>query len=185
VQTDAAINPGNSGGPLVDADGRVVGINQQIQTRSGGNEGVGFAVPIDLVKRAVRQLRDHGRARYAYLGVSTTEVYPQLAEHFDLPVRHGAWVQEVPSGGPADDAGLHAGSGGAEDFQAQHYTPGGDVVVSIGGRPVNDPEDIASVIALLDPGQTVDVVAYRGDRKRTLKVKLGERPLAVDASTGG
>ena len=84
IQTDAAINPGNSGGPLVGSDGRVIGVNQQIQSRSGGGEGVGFAVPIDVVKRSVGQLREEGRARYAYLGVSSVPLYPQLVEHFKL-----------------------------------------------------------------------------------------------------
>ena len=89
IQTDAAINPGNSGGPLVGADGRVIGINQQIQSRSGGGEGVGFAVPIDIVKRSVEQLRSDGTARYAYLGVSSVPLYPQLVDHFGLKVEHG------------------------------------------------------------------------------------------------
>ena len=105
IQTDAAINPGNSGGPLVGSDGRVIGINQQIQSRSGGGEGVGFAVPIDVVKRSIGQLREQGTARYAYLGVSSVPLYPQLVDHFDLKVEKGAWVQEVtptgPPGGPA------------------------------------------------------------------------------------
>ena len=95
IQTDAAINPGNSGGPLVGSDGRVIGINQQIQSRSGGGEGVGFAVPIDIVKRSIGQLREEGRARYAYLGVSSVPLYPQMVEHFGLKVDKGVWVQQV------------------------------------------------------------------------------------------
>jgi S1-C subfamily serine protease len=185
VQTDAAINPGNSGGPLLDASGRVIGVNQQIQTRSGGNEGVGFAVPIDLVKRAVDDLREDGRASYAYLGVSTTEVYPQLAEEFDLPVERGAWVQQVPSGGPADEAGLRAGTGEEQTFQAQEYLPGGDVIVRVDGEPVEDPDDVAAAIALLEPGDRVEVEVRRGDAERTVEVRLGERPTEVDPSSGG
>ena len=103
IQTDAAINPGNSGGPLVGSDGRVIGVNQQIQSRSGGGEGVGFAVPIDVVKRSVGQLREEGRARYAYLGVSSVPLYPQLVDHFKLSADKGAWVQAVEPGGPAAD----------------------------------------------------------------------------------
>jgi S1-C subfamily serine protease len=92
IQTDAAINPGNSGGPLVGADGRVIGINQQIATKSGGGEGVGFAVPIDVVKRSLAQLRDGGQVHYAYLGVESVPLYPQLVERYKLDVSKGAWV---------------------------------------------------------------------------------------------
>ena len=88
IQTDASINPGNSGGPLLDADGRVIGINQQISTTSGGNEGVGFAVPMDLVKRSLDQLRANGSVKYAYIGVTTETLYPQLADRLGLSGRH-------------------------------------------------------------------------------------------------
>ncbi|MDX6702948.1 MAG: hypothetical protein QOF26_3174, partial [Baekduia sp.] len=93
LQTDAAINSGNSGGPLLDAHGRVLGINSQIRTTSGEGSGVGFAVPVDVVRRSLDQLRRNGEAQYAYLGVSTQGVYPQLADHFKLGTDHGAWVQ--------------------------------------------------------------------------------------------
>jgi S1-C subfamily serine protease len=109
IQTDAAINHGNSGGPLLDASGNVLGINAQIQTSTGEGSGVGFAISADTVRRSLDQLRESGRARYAYLGVATSPMYPQLAERFDLPVDHGAWVQEVTPGGPADDASLRGG----------------------------------------------------------------------------
>ena len=100
IQTDAAINRGNSGGPLVNAKGDVLGINSQIQTTSGGGEGVGYAVPADTVRRTLAALRKDGRVEYAYLGVSTARIYPQLAQRFKLPVTTGAWVQDVVSGGP-------------------------------------------------------------------------------------
>ena len=109
IQTDAAINPGNSGGPLVDSDGRVIGVNQQIKSTSGGGEGVGFAVPMDAIKRSLEMLRDGGQAHYAYLGVSSVELYPQLVDKFDLDVDKGAWVQEVNAGGPAEKAGVRGG----------------------------------------------------------------------------
>ena len=89
IQTDASINPGNSGGPLLDAEGEVVGINQQINTTSGGNEGVGFAVPIDLAERSLEELRDDGEVSYAYAGVTTQPLYPQLAEQLGLDDRDG------------------------------------------------------------------------------------------------
>ena len=178
IQTDAAINPGNSGGPLVDAGGRVIGLNQQIQTSSGGGEGVGFAVPIDLVKRSVAQLREKGRVDYAYIGVASQPVYPQLAEHFDLPVERGAWLQDVTPGGPADKAGLRGGSGNRQRFQASSFETGGDIVVAVDGKPVRDSNDLSDAVATKDPGDTVTVELYRGDTKRTVKVKLGKRPAA-------
>src|SRR3954471_3350027 len=102
IQTDAAINHGNSGGPLLDASGRVLGINSQIETSSGEGAGVGFAVPIDVARRSLAQLRRSGKVRYAYLGVSTLEVWPQLARKFSLGADRGAYLDEVVSGGPAE-----------------------------------------------------------------------------------
>jgi S1-C subfamily serine protease len=182
IQTDAAINPGNSGGPLVGSDGRVIGINQQIQSRSGGGEGVGFAVPIDVVKRSVDQLRDSGTAKYAYLGVTSTELYPQLVEHFKLDVDKGAWVQEVNPGGPAEAAGLRGGTG-QEVFQGGAFRRGGDVITKLGGRSIADADDLSAAIARLEPGETTDVEIHRGGETQTIKVKLGERPLG-DPSGG-
>jgi S1-C subfamily serine protease len=99
IQTDASINPGNSGGPLIDSSGRVIGINQQINTTSGGNEGVGFAVPANLVQRSVDDLRDDGEAEYAFIGVSTIPLYPQLAERLDIDAPSGALVVETTEDG--------------------------------------------------------------------------------------
>jgi S1-C subfamily serine protease len=183
IQTDAAINPGNSGGPLVGADGRVIGINQQIESRSGGGEGVGFAVPVDVVKRSLDQLRETGRARYAYLGVSSVALYPQLVEHFGLGAGKGAWVQEVAPGGPAAAAGLRGGTG-TEDFQASTYRRGGDVITKVGDIPVDSSDDLAAVVARYKPGETVTVSIRRGGDEKALKVKLGERPQAAARSGG-
>ena len=175
IQTDAAINPGNSGGPLVGSDGRVIGINQQIQSRSGGGEGVGFAVPIDVVKRSVGQLREEGRARYAYLGVSSVPLYPQLVEHFGLKVDKGVWVQQVVPGGPAAKAGLRGGSG-QEVFQGQPFARGGDVITRVGDVAVTNADDLSTAIARFKPGQEADVQIQRGGETRTVKVELEERP---------
>jgi S1-C subfamily serine protease len=177
IQTDAAINPGNSGGPLVDAKGRVIGINQQIKTTSGGGEGVGFAVPIDAVKRSLGMLRDDGVAHYAYLGVSSVQVYPQLVDRFHLDVDKGAWVQEVNAGGPAERAGIHGG-GGEVTFQAQSFRPGGDVITKVAGKPVEDSAQLADVIAGFKPGDTVPLEVHRNGDTREIRVKLGERPLS-------
>jgi S1-C subfamily serine protease len=176
IQTDAAINPGNSGGPLVGADGRVIGINQQIQSRSGGGEGVGFAVPIDIVKRSVGQLREQGTARYAYLGVSSVPLYPQLVEHFGLKVDKGTWIQAVNAGGPAEQAGLRGGSG-QEVFQGAPFSRGGDVITKVGDQPITNADDLSGAIARFKPGETADVEIHRGGETKVVKVKLGERPL--------
>jgi 2-alkenal reductase len=175
IQTDAAVNHGNSGGPLVDAHGRVLGINSQIRSTGGGGEGVGFAVPVDTVKRSLAQLREDGRVRYAYLGVSTTPLFPQLVRRFHLPTSHGVWIQNLTSGGPADKAGLKAGDR-AVRFQVRDYYPDGDIIVSIAGRPIVRGEDVSDAIAGLHPGQTVPIVIYRGKDRRTVRVKLGDRP---------
>jgi S1-C subfamily serine protease len=175
-QTDAAINPGNSGGPLVDGQGRVIGVNQQIKSRSGGGEGVGFAVPIDAVKRSIDMLRETGEARYAYLGVSSVELYPQLVERFDLGVDKGAWVQEVTPGGPAEQAGLRAGDDAAS-FQAQTFRVGGDVITKVHGEPVEDASQLSERIAQFKPGDEVTIEVLRNQDTRDVKVRLGERPL--------
>ena len=179
IQTDAAINPGNSGGPLMDAQGRVIGINQQIRTRSGGGEGVGFAVPVDMIKRSLEQLRESGKAEYAYLGVASQPVYPQLAERFDLPVDRGAWIQEITPNGPAADAGLKAGSPRETEFQAGTFRNGGDVIIRVGDTEIADSGDLAQAIARFQPGEEVEVELYRDGKKRTEKVRLGDRPLEV------
>jgi S1-C subfamily serine protease len=183
IQTDAAINPGNSGGPLIDQGGRVIGINEQIKTQSGGGEGVGFAVPINLVKRSISQLREEGTARYAYLGVSTVPLFPQLVQRFNLDVQRGAWVQDVTAGGPAAEAGIHGGSGTAT-FEAQDYRQGGDVITKVQGRPIASADDLSSAIARFKPGETVTIDVVRDGSRRALRVKLGQRPLGTPQSGG-
>jgi S1-C subfamily serine protease len=179
IQTDAAINPGNSGGPLLDAAGEVVGINQQIQTSSGGNEGVGFAVPIDLAERSINDLRDDGEATYAYAGVTTTPLYPQLAEELDLPVETGALVQRVEPGSPADEAGLR---GGDEEitFQAAPVTVGGDVITKVDGQPVEAASDLPRTVSLADPGEEMTLEIVRDGDTEEVELTLGERPASVD-----
>ena len=184
IQTDAAINPGNSGGPLVDPDGEVIGINQQIKTSSGGGEGVGFAVPVDVARRSLEQLRTKGEVSYAFLGVETVPIYPQLRERFDLPVGEGAWLQDVSEDGPADAAGLRGGGDDETTFQVRPYKVGGDVITRIDDRPVDDPDDLSRAVALLDPGTTVTVEAWRDGKRREVEVRLGERPLQRVQSPG-
>jgi S1-C subfamily serine protease len=176
IQTDAAINHGNSGGPLLDRRGRVLGINAQIQTSTGDGSGVGFAVPADVVRLSLAQLRRDGRAHYAYLGVSHVEVYPQLAEHFHLPVDAGAWVQDVTVGGPAQSAHLREGDQ-TQRFQDKDFRVGGDVITAVQGTAVRSETDLAKALLARKPGDTVTVDVRRGDKRISVRVKLGERPL--------
>ncbi len=179
VQTDAAINPGNSGGPLLDGDGAVIGVNAQIRTRSGGGEGVGYAIPVDNVKRSIEDIRRDGEVQYAYLGVSTTKVYPQMAERFDLGVDHGAWVQEVVQDGPADRAGIRAGRG-EQRFQARPVVPGGDVITKIEGQEIDDETELGIIVANKRPGETIELEVLRDGERETIEVKLDKRPDQVD-----
>jgi S1-C subfamily serine protease len=178
IQTDAAINSGNSGGPLLDGEGRVIGINSQIKSSSGAGSGVGFAVSSDTVRRSYTDLRRDGQVEYAYLGVSTVPVYPQLAERFDLGVDSGAWVQSVVGDGPADRAGIRGGHGPPVRFQARPYRRGGDVIVAIDGTPIRRDTDVARLLEPHRPGDEVKVELRRDGAERTVTVTLGKRPAA-------
>jgi putative serine protease PepD len=150
VQTDAAINPGNSGGPLLDASGRVVGINAQIATSTQSNSGVGFAIPIDTAKQVLAQLKRGQAIKRAYVGVQTG----------DAVTGTGAIVSAVVPGGPADAAGLQPG----------------DRIVSIAGRTVTQSADVVAAVATLKPGRDVKVGVARDGGERTLSLRLGTRP---------
>ena len=178
VQTDASINPGNSGGPLLDAEGRVIGIDQQINTTSGGNEGVGFAVPVALVARSIDQLRENGTVKYAYIGVTTQSLYPQLADRLGLDTDTGALVTKVVEGSPAADARLEAGKQEIE-FQGLKAMAGGDVIVAVDGDKIVGETDLPKLIAQHEPGDTVTVEVIRDGETRNIDVKLGERPDSV------
>src|SRR5215211_534171 len=173
IQTDASINPGNSGGPLLDADGRVIGITSQIATGGGsGSVGVGFAIPIDTAKSLLPKLEKGGKIERAYLGIEMADVTAQLARDLNLPIKHGALIQTVVPGGPAKDAGLKGG----RTETTQGITAGGDLIVKVDGKDVANSSDAAAAIADKKPGDTVTVEYYRGNDKKTAKVKLGKRP---------
>jgi S1-C subfamily serine protease len=180
IQTDASINPGNSGGPLLDAGARVIGINQQIESSSGANDGVGFAVPISSVNRSIAQLREDGDAEYAYIGVSSQPLYPQLARKLGLGAKFGGLVSEVVAGGPAEEAGI---KGGDEKltFQAGRYRVGGDVILDVDGQRIVGPDDLAKVVADHQPGDSVTVTILRDGERREVDLTLGKRP---DGSSG-
>jgi S1-C subfamily serine protease len=175
IQTDAAINHGNSGGPLIGEDGRVIGINAQIESTGGGGEGVGFAVSVDVVRRSLAQLREDGTVEYAFVGVTSQDLYPQLARRLGFGVGRGALVVEVEDGGPADQAGIEAGREEV-DFQGQRDIPkGGDVVVAIDGRPVEGSSDVAEAVAARRPGERVTFDVVRGGKRRKVEVVLATR----------
>jgi len=181
IQTDASINPGNSGGPLLDAQGRVIGINAQIATGgTRGSVGIGFAIPVNTAKELLPRLKEGGEIKRGYLGVSATDVGQSVAEELDLPVEEGALIQQVEPGGPAARAGLRAGgrptSGG--------LSAGGDVIVAIEGEPIESSDDLVAAVEELEPGQEIEIELYRGGEKRTETVKLGDRP-AEAAQTPG
>ncbi len=178
IQTDASINPGNSGGPLLEAGARVVGINQQIETNSGANDGVGFAVPISAVKRSLAQLERTGSTEYAYVGVSTQALYPQLAAKLGLDTDHGGLLAEVIPGGPADEAGLKGGDEKVR-FQGIPYQAGGDTILAVNGHPVVEPDDLARFISDFEPGEKVEVeVLHANGDRETVEVTLSKRPVA-------
>jgi 2-alkenal reductase len=176
VQTDAAINHGNSGGPLIGARGQVIGINSQIESTGGGGEGVGFAVPVDTVRRSLGELRTKGHVDYAYLGVTTQELYPQLAQRLGFPVEHGSLVASVEPGGPAAKAGIEVGKGKVE-FQGQKGIPeGGDAIVAVDGKPLTQSADLPNLIGQRSPGAKVRLTVLRGSSRRTVTVTLAPRP---------
>jgi S1-C subfamily serine protease len=184
IQTDAAINPGNSGGPLLDAGGRVIGINSQIVSTvatpggQAGSLGIGFAVPVNTAKEVIPQLEEDGEVERAFLGVTTTEMTEQLAADLNLPRDSGALVQDVVQDGPAAKAGIRAGETevNLDGVPGATITAGGDLIVEVDGDVIEDPSDVAAAIADRRPGDTVDVQYYRGDELETAQVKLGTRP---------
>jgi S1-C subfamily serine protease len=179
IQTDASINPGNYGGPLLDGDGRVIGINSQIATggTSQGSVGIGFAIPINTAKSLLPELRQGGEIERAYLGVTMADVTEDVAQELDLPVDHGALIQDAVDGGPADDAGLRGADGGGSGSVAG----GGDLIVEVDGERIDNADDVAAAIEDNHPRDKVEVEYYRGDDRKTVEVELAERPDNLDS----
>jgi len=184
LQTDAPINPGNSGGPLLDASGRVIGINSQIETggSGGGSVGIGFAVPINTAKSEIAQLEKGGTVRGAYLGLTSLTIDGSLSA-LNLPVKTGALVQNVQKGAPAEKAGIRGGrlSGSTENSQV---AVGGDIITSIDGKAVASSQQLAEGIGSKKPGETITIGLLRanghgGYEQKTVRVTLGTRPNSV------
>jgi S1-C subfamily serine protease len=178
IQTDAPITHGNSGGPLLDARGRVIGINAQIRSQSGtGNDtGVGFAIPIDAAKRSVAQLLEKGHVTYAYAGITTDDLTPSIARAIHAPVQNGAMVVDVGSGSPAAHAGLRGGNSDVTVF-GQDVVTGGDVIVAINGTPVDRADDVVRIVSSLRPRDVAIFTIVRDGQRKRVAVTLGERQL--------
>lgn len=178
IQTDAAINPGNSGGPLINGRGEVIGINEQITTQSGGNEGLGFAVPINTAVRVMEQLTENGEVATAWLGVGGRTLTPDLAQTIGLGVKRGVLIEMVAGDGPADAAGIRGGSD-TVTIQGQQYSVGGDVIVGIDDTAVESFEDLTGYLAGKKPGDKVALKIVRDDKEQTIAVTLDKRPASM------
>ena len=160
IQTDAAINPGNSGGALVDSNGNLVGINTAIFSRSGGNQGIGFAIPVSLGKAVMEQIIKSGTVTRGWIGVEVQEITAELAESFGLKTAEGALISGVMRGSPADRAGIRPG----------------DVLLAVGGRQVKDPKDMLEAIAALPPGAASKFALRRDGKEVEVAATVGRRP---------
>jgi serine protease Do len=163
IQTDASINPGNSGGALSDSQGRVIGINTLIASSSGSSDGVGFAIPSEIVQRVAGQLLDGGKASHPYIGITGHDVKDVFAGESKLAVNYGAQVVDVISSGPAEKAGLKQQ----------------DIIVAIDGQQVNDMNDLIAAIRMKQVGETAKITIYRGTKKKTVDLTLAEKPKQV------
>jgi serine protease DegQ len=160
IQTDAAINPGNSGGALVDVAGNLVGVNTAIFSRSGGNLGIGFAIPISIVRQVMREIIVHGAVTRGWVGIEVQEITPEIAESFGLKSTNGALIAGVLRNGPADRAGIRPG----------------DVLIAVGGKPVKDSSSLLNLIAALPPDEVVPLSLMRTQKEMQLPVTIEKRP---------
>jgi serine protease Do len=167
IQTDAAINPGNSGGALINARAEVIGINTAILAGgSGGNQGIGFAIPINMAKYVMDEILKHGKVVRGYIGVGIQEVTPDLAKAFHVPSETGALVSNVDPDSPGAKAGLQRG----------------DVITELNGQPINGPNDLRLKVATMTPGTTVHLKAVRNGEPRDVSLILGEAPAGKGAA---
>ncbi|MEW6376065.1 MAG: trypsin-like peptidase domain-containing protein [Thermodesulfobacteriota bacterium] len=175
IQTDAAINPGNSGGPLLNSDGEIIGINSAIISPSGGNVGIGFAIPVNTAKRVVPELIGKGYVTYPWIGATIQTLIPEMAKFLKLKVERGAMILEVEKGGPADKAGL---KGGNQRVQVGNMIVlvGGDIVVKANQHDMKSSDELIRYIREKKPGDTILLKVLRKDSFVDVKVTLGERP---------
>jgi 2-alkenal reductase len=174
IQTDASINPGNSGGPLFDSRGRVIGMNTLIASRNQGNVGLGFAVPVNRIKRVARQLIETGRFQRPRIGASVVPVDPELALQLNFPTTSGIMLAEVTPGGPSDQAGLRGATEGVTLSNGQQYPTNGDIIIAINGQQVRTLGDLRNILETeADVGDTVTVTYLREGREQQTQLTLG------------
>ncbi|HMT03967.1 MAG TPA: trypsin-like peptidase domain-containing protein [Solirubrobacterales bacterium] len=188
IQTDAAINPGNSGGPLIDSGGNVIGVNSQIATgsgsSSGGNVGIGFAIPSNTVQDVVNQILETGEVKHAYLGISGATISSQLSEALNLGSDHGVLVQEAPEDGPAAKAGIKAGDTPVT-VGGQRVFTGGDVITEADGEELNSMEDLITKVNESKVGSDLELTVMRDGETRQVTVTLGARPDDTASDSAG
>jgi S1-C subfamily serine protease len=176
IQTDAAINPGNSGGPLLDSQGKVIGVNSAIVSESGTNSGVGFAIPVDIVRRVVPELIAAGQYRHPWIGVTGRSISPEMVEAAELPVDTGVLVFEVEPGSPAEEAGLR---GGDQQIMVSGVPMlvGGDIVIAIDDVEVKRFDDVVNYLAShTSVGDSITLTVIRAGSELDLSLTLEERP---------
>ena len=181
IQTDAPINPGNSGGPLLNLNGEVIGVNAQIETDglSQANSGVGFAIPVSIIRRVVPELIDHSNYDWAWLGVRGTDLTQIIAQAMKLQIEKGAYITDIIEGGPAAKAGL-IGASDTQTVMGHNVPVGGDVITAINGFPVNNFDDLLIFIALeTSPNQTVTLNILRNGQPQEIQLKLEPRPTTI------
>jgi 2-alkenal reductase len=177
IQTDAAINPGNSGGPLLDLRGRVIGVNTMIVSETGSSAGLGFAIPVDVVKKVVPSLIASGYYDHPWLGITGYSLTSELVDALKLPVERGALVSDVTRGGPAETAGIRGGSRTATiPGYIEAVRTGGDIIVAIDGNPVRGMDSLISYLDFTEAGQVVTLDVIRGSQRLSIQVTLGARP---------
>jgi len=177
IQTDAAVNPGNSGGVLVNDLGQVIGVTSALESSSGSSSGIGFAIPAEIVSKVVPSLISSGKYEHPYLGISGTDMTPDIAQAMKLPAgTRGALVEQVSAGGPAANAGLQA-SATDVTINGVQGTVGGDIITAIDGQTINSMSDIIAYLAIhTQVGQTVTLTIMRNGQTQTVQVTLGNRP---------
>jgi len=174
IQTDASINPGNSGGPLLDTQGRMIGINTMIVSPTGGSVGIGFAVPVNTAKRVVNEIMQYGKVRRGWIDATVVQIFPSLVRYAKLPVNQGLLISRTTRGGLAEKAGLRQGTEPVQYGRSVIYL-GGDIITSVNGMKTNTLADLYSSLEACKPGDTVNVEIIRGNKASTLQITLADR----------